>query len=250
MVIQPEHSVQADANGMLTNGLAGSYVVKAATDRTSRQLDWQPETSTSPPGFNTMKDMRYRYLILAILSLSLAAIAAQNQPPVERVPVGKSAPKPADNAAQPPHSDDDTARESSSKTTQIDVAPSRNDEKDHPHSYEVETDSDISEFHPYDPHKAMKAIEVGDFYFKKENYKAAISRYQEALEWKPNDAEATYKLGEALEKSGDLSGAVESYQAYLKILPHGPYAEKANKALERLKEKGFSSSAKATPKPN
>jgi len=27
--------------------------------------------------------------------------------------------------------------------------------------------------------KAMKAVEIGDFYFKKENYNAAISRYRE-----------------------------------------------------------------------
>jgi tetratricopeptide (TPR) repeat protein len=194
--------------------------------------------------------MRCCYLILVILSFSFATLAvAQDQPPVERVPVDKSAPKPADNAAQPPRSDDDIPGESSSKKTEIDVSPPKNDQKDHPYSYEIDTDSDVSEFHSFDPHKAMKAIEVGDFYFKKENYKAAISRYQEALDWKPNDAEATYKLGEALEKSGDLSGAVENYQAYLKILPHGPYARKAEKALDRLKEKGISSSAKAEAKP-
>jgi len=194
--------------------------------------------------------MRCCHLILVILSFCFATVAvAQDQPPVERVPVDKSAPKPADNAAQPPRSDGDIPGESSSKKTEIDVSPPKNDQKDHPYSYEVDTDSDVSEFHSFDPHKAMKAIEVGDYYFKKENYKAAISRYQEALDWKPADAEATYKLGEALEKSGDLSGAVENYQAYLKILPHGPYARKAEKALDRLKEKGISSRAKAEAKP-
>jgi tetratricopeptide (TPR) repeat protein len=192
--------------------------------------------------------MRCCCLIFVTLTLCFATVAvAQSQPPVERVPVDKSAPKPADNADQPPRSDDNTPGESSSKNTEIDLAPPKNDQKDHPYSYEVDTDSEVSEFHSFDPHKAMKAIEVGDFYFKKENYKAAISRHQEALDWKPNDAEATYKLGEALEKSGDLSGAAENYQAYLKILPHGPYAKKAEKALDRLKEKGTSSRAEAKP---
>ena len=80
------------------------------------------------------------------------------------------------------------------------------------------SDSDLGEFHPWDPHKAMKCIEVGDFYFKQGNYRAAISRYQEALDWKPKDAEATYKLGEAQEKSGDFTGG----DGELSGLPQNP----------------------------
>ena len=96
----------------------------------------------------------------------------------------------------------------------------------------------------------MKCIEVGDYYFKQGNYRAAISRYQEALDWKPKDAEATYKLGEAQEKSGDFTGARENYQAYLKILPKGPYAEKAQKGIDRLKSKAGVNAASSTPKPS
>lgn len=191
-------------------------------------------------------NVRFRFLIFAVLSLCfVAAAVGQSGSPAERLPVDKSAPPPKDNTAEPPRHDDDTAGESSSKQTEIDVAPPKNDDKNHPNSYEVDTESDVGEFHPYDPHKAMKAIEVGDFYFKKENYRAAISRYQEALQWKPRDAEATYKLAEALEKSGDKAGALENYRAYLKILPHGPYAQKAEEGAERLKSLSTPSSAKA-----
>ena len=111
----------------------------------------------------------------------------------------------------------------------MDVSRQSNDEKNHPNSYEVDTESDIGEFHPFDPHKAMKAIEVGDLYFKKQNYRAAISRYQEALNGKPNDAEATISWAKAQEKSGDKAAAAENYQRNPKILPHGPYAQKAQK---------------------
>ena len=52
--------------------------------------------------------------------------------------------------------------------------------------------------------KAMKDVEVGDYYYKQENYKAAISRYREALEVKPHDAEATYKLAQVLDKTKRL----------------------------------------------
>jgi tetratricopeptide (TPR) repeat protein len=196
-------------------------------------------------------NVRFRFPLLVVLSLCCIGVAiAQSGSPAERLPVDKSAPVPKDNTAEPPRHDDDTAGESSSKQTQVDVSPPKNDEKNHPNSYEVETESDTGEFHPFDPHKAMKAVEVGDFYFKKENYKAAISRYQEALLWKPQDAEATYKLAEALEKSGDKAGAAENYRAYLKILPHGPYAQKAQSALSRLKDIAAPSSAKATSPTN
>jgi tetratricopeptide (TPR) repeat protein len=191
--------------------------------------------------------VRFCFLLLAVVSLCSVGVGlAQSGSPAEQLPVDKSARPPKDNTAEPPRHDDDIAGESSSKQTQVDISPPKNDEKNHPNSYEVDTESDVEEFHPFDPHKAMKAIEVGDFYYKKENYRAAISRYQEALQWKPRDAEATYKLGEALEKSGDKAGALENYRAYLKILPHGPYAQKAQSGAERLKNAAPASSAEAT----
>jgi len=115
------------------------------------------------------------------------------------------------------------------------VSPPTNDEKSHPEA--GLSDTGVDEFTPYNPMKAMKDVEVGDFYFKKENYNAAISRYREALEFKPHDAEATFKLAEALGKIGDAAGARENYEAYLKILPKGPYAQKAKESLEKLKQK-------------
>jgi tetratricopeptide (TPR) repeat protein len=175
-------------------------------------------------------DVRFRFLMLALVSLSLAGAAWAQQPPVEKVPVDKSAPPPEDNRESPPRSD-----ESSSKQTRIDVSPRSDDIKNHPGA-ELDA-SDANEFTPWDPMKAMKDVEVGDYYYKKENYHAAISRYREALEFKPHDAEATFKLAEALNKTGDTAGAVENYQAYLKMLPNGPYAKKAHEALDKLKAK-------------
>ena len=54
--------------------------------------------------------------------------------------------------------------------------------------------------HPWDPHKAAKDIEVGDFYFRRRNYRAALDRYREALVYKPDDAIANFRLGESFEK--------------------------------------------------
>jgi len=179
--------------------------------------------------------VRFRFLLLAIACFCLLGVcAAQESPPVEQVPTDKSAPPPSDNRASPPRTDNVPAGESSSKQTEIDVAPPANDASSHP---EANLGNGDNEFSPYNPMKAMKDVEVGDFYFKRENYNAAISRYREALEYKPHDAEATFKLAEALNKTEDFSGAKENYEAYLKILPYGPYAKKAKEALAKLKDK-------------
>jgi tetratricopeptide (TPR) repeat protein len=135
--------------------------------------------------------------------------------------------------------------ESSSKDSQIDLSPPANDAKAHPNSSETLTDSeppsDTSEFHPWDPHKSAKDVEVGDFYFKRKNYRAAEDRYREALFYKDNDAMATYRLAICLEKLNRFSEALQEYQSYLRILPHGPESEDARKAIDRLKGTAASS---------
>ena len=91
--------------------------------------------------------------------------------------------------------------------------------------------------HPWDPHKADKDVEVGNYYFKKKNYAAAISRYREALYWKQDDAVALFRLGQALEAVGQYSEARKQYGRYLDLLAKGPFAGEARKALARLKDK-------------
>src|SRR5208282_1919123 len=58
--------------------------------------------------------------------------------------------------------------ESSSKDSMIDLSPPPDDTSAHPKSSEMLSDvagapgnGDVSEFHPWDPHKAAKDIEVG-----------------------------------------------------------------------------------------
>src|ERR1039457_650352 len=111
--------------------------------------------------------VRFRYLILAILCLWLAGVAvAQDQQPVERVPTDKSAPSPKDNRTSPPRSDNVPAGESSSKQTRIDVSPPSDDAKKHPEADLGDNAGDADEFTPYSPMRAMKDVEIGDFYFK------------------------------------------------------------------------------------
>jgi len=171
-----------------------------------------------------------------------------------------AASKPTPNLA-PPRSDrvqvedlGGDAGESSSKDTQVDLSPPVDDVKKHPNSSsamaEAEAEaSGIAEFHPWDPHKAAKDVEIGDFYFKRKNYRAAEDRYREALLYKDNDAVATFRLAECLEKLGEPGPARDSYENYLKILPHGAFAEAAQKALERLKQRDASPTEAKEAKP-
>src|ERR1700686_3180799 len=131
------------------------------------------------------------------------------------------------------------AEESSSKDTRVDLSPPKDDAKNHPLSGAAISDaqesaSDVKEFSPWDPHKAAKDVEVGDYYFRRKNYKAAIERYKHALIYKQNDAIATFRLAESLDKTGNSGEAIAHYQEYLKILPHGPFSSDAEKALARL----------------
>jgi tetratricopeptide (TPR) repeat protein len=132
--------------------------------------------------------------------------------------------------------------ESSSKDSPIDLSPPPDDARAHPDSSDILMDEaptsgsgNVSEFHPWNPHKAAKDIEVGDFYFKRKNYRAAEDRYREALLYKENDATATFRLAVCLEKLNQPDEASKQYESYLKIVPHGPDAEKAEKAIQRLK---------------
>ena len=148
---------------------------------------------------------------------------------------------------EPPRSDRVNAAaleagESSSKDTQIDLSPPEDDAKLHPKSSEASEDAEtssgsdaVNEFHAWDPHKAAKDVEVGDFYFKRKNYKAAEDRYREALYYKDHDALATFRLAACLDKMDRPEEAQKEYENYLKILPYGTEAPQAKKAIERLK---------------
>jgi tetratricopeptide (TPR) repeat protein len=159
--------------------------------------------------------------------------------------------KPPGQNDAPPRSDaDKDAAESSSRDTKIDISPPKDDDKNHPLSSTAVSDaeveaapSDVQEFHPWDPHKASKDVEVGDFYFKRKNYRAALGRYQDALLWKNNDALANFRMAECFEKLKNPVDAATHYQEYLKILPHGPLSGDAQKAIDRIKAKTPAESA-------
>jgi len=208
--------------------------------------------------------MRSWMLLLALSAcLSVSCLAQQGQQSDQ--PSNPQSDQGSEPSQAPPRSDarkardrDAEAGESSSRDTRIDLSPPKDDAKNHPNSSipspetapdDADTASDVHELHPWNPYRAVKDDEVGDFYFKRKNYKAALARYQDALAWKENDAVATFRMAQCYERLDQPDEAVTNYKQYLKILPEGPFSKEAKKALDKLAVPEKSEASKAQPKP-
>ena len=139
------------------------------------------------------------------------------------------------------------AGESSSRDTRIDLSPPKDDAKKHPNSGTslnasppenpedmTNMTGDVQEMRPWNPYRAAKDDEVGDYYLKQGNYKGALARYQDALIYKDNDAVANFRMAQCYEKLHQPEEAIPHYKEYLRILPDGPFAKQAKKALDKL----------------
>jgi tetratricopeptide (TPR) repeat protein len=87
---------------------------------------------------------------------------------------------------------------------------------------------------PFNPLEADRCLKVGDYYFKRKNYDAAIQRYMEALEYQPNRFDAYEALGRAYEKQGAREKALRVYQDFLQKYPESPRAKEFKEKADRL----------------
>ena len=55
----------------------------------------------------------------------------------------------------------------------------------------------IQQQYSFNPVKSNKDVTVGEFYFKKGDFKAAAGRFREATKWNDGNAEAWLRLGDA-----------------------------------------------------
>ncbi len=86
------------------------------------------------------------------------------------------------------------------------------------------------------PDLAKENIEIGDFYFKKKNYDAAISRYLTAIEYQADSVRAYDSLAKAYEKGGKLPEAMRAIKKFLEINPDSPECDDFRKKLEKLEK--------------
>jgi len=86
----------------------------------------------------------------------------------------------------------------------------------------------------WDPLRAEKDLEVGQYYMKKGDLDAAIDRFQDATVAKPGYAIPFRCLAEAQEKKGLKKQAIKSYQRYLDLYPHAEDGDKVRKKIDKL----------------
>lgn len=98
-----------------------------------------------------------------------------------------------------------------------------------------EDKGEIPKQYSFNPLQSKKEVTVGEFYFKKGDYKAAAGRFLEATKWNDGNAEAWLRLGETDEKSKALKSARDAYQKYLQLSPDGKKASEVRQKLEKLK---------------
>lgn len=78
---------------------------------------------------------------------------------------------------------------------------------------------------------------VGDYYFKRANFRAAESRLAELMQKYPDTPvapDALWELGAALEKEGKRYSAAQAFAAMVQHYPDTPYAQKARDELKKL----------------
>ncbi len=84
-----------------------------------------------------------------------------------------------------------------------------------------------------------KCVEIGNVYLHKGNLKAALSRYQEAVQDNPHYAPAYLGLGKVYERMNQKQKALDAYKQYLDELPSAKVAadaKDAQRAIARLQK--------------
>jgi tetratricopeptide (TPR) repeat protein len=141
---------------------------------------------------------------VVFLTLAFAAVAPaqQPQPPKEQPKAGANLP-PDENQVSP------------------DQLPPEEDK------------ANIQQQYSFNPVRSNKDVTVGEFYFKKGDFKAAAGRFREATKWNDGNAEAWLRLGDAEARMKDTKAAQEAWKKYLQLAPEAKNAAEVRKKLEK-----------------
>lgn len=85
------------------------------------------------------------------------------------------------------------------------------------------------------PSLGKQDVKVGTFYLQSGDYKGAYSRFLEATQVDPGDAEAVYGLAVSARSLGNRTAAIQNFQLYLSALPNGRRAKDCRKALKQMR---------------
>jgi tetratricopeptide (TPR) repeat protein len=94
-----------------------------------------------------------------------------------------------------------------------------------------EDESLAPETFPLNPLESERNIKVGNYYWHKGNFRAALQRYERATKYNPSSADAFFKVGEAEEKLKNKDAAKAAFQRVIQIAPDSKTAHEAKKKL-------------------
>jgi TolA-binding protein len=81
------------------------------------------------------------------------------------------------------------------------------------------------------PLESERNIKVGNYYWDKRNYRAALGRYQDATRYNPSSPEAFFKVGEAESKLKHKDAAKVAFQKVIQLAPDSKLAHEAKRKL-------------------
>ncbi len=74
-------------------------------------------------------------------------------------------------------------------------------------------------------------LKVADLYMKNGNYRGALMRYQDTLQYDPQNDTALFGMADAMCRQNQTAEAMARFKSYTKDHPQGKYAIKAEKML-------------------
>jgi tetratricopeptide (TPR) repeat protein len=81
------------------------------------------------------------------------------------------------------------------------------------------------------PLESDRNLRVGDFYWHKNDFRAALNRYREATRYNPSSPEAFFKVGEAEQKLKHKDEAKLAFQKVIDLAPDSKLAGEAKKKI-------------------
>ncbi len=88
-----------------------------------------------------------------------------------------------------------------------------------------------------DPKNADARTDMGIMFRRKGEFDRAVTEFRKAAEDDPKHVNSRYNLGVVLlHDKGDLKGAIQAWEEFLKVEPTGPRAENIRKQIGKMKE--------------
>ena len=88
-----------------------------------------------------------------------------------------------------------------------------------------------------DPIQAEKSVQVGNFYLRKKNYKAAESRFRQAIQFLPKWPQPYERLVKALEKQKSYQDALDVCEQFMLTNPDSERLGHFEKLVKQLRKK-------------